>query len=164
VATHFSRLLRHAWVTVGLFLFLDHHTGNSDYSTYNRYTQQHIDTYRFCSTLNYSATWRWHCKFVSPQYPGASVKCNNKYIDVLLLKRTDVHQQRPVGYIAYESAEIFVAGQRQKWLYTVKFRFLSHNYSPRLGYTDGKCVSWHAHRKPSAYCFCSCLIPNTPRR
>jgi hypothetical protein len=27
VATHFSRLLRHAWVTVGLFLFLGHHTG-----------------------------------------------------------------------------------------------------------------------------------------
>jgi hypothetical protein len=28
VATHFSRLLRHAWVTVGLFLFPGHHTGN----------------------------------------------------------------------------------------------------------------------------------------
>jgi hypothetical protein len=27
VATHFSRLLRHAWVTVGLFLFPAHHTG-----------------------------------------------------------------------------------------------------------------------------------------
>jgi hypothetical protein len=27
-ATHFSRLLRHAWVTVGLFLFLGHHTGS----------------------------------------------------------------------------------------------------------------------------------------
>jgi hypothetical protein len=30
VATHFSRLLRHAWVTVGLFLFRGHHTGNAD--------------------------------------------------------------------------------------------------------------------------------------
>jgi len=28
VATYFSRLLRHAWVTVGLFLFPGHHTGN----------------------------------------------------------------------------------------------------------------------------------------
>jgi hypothetical protein len=28
VATHFSHLLRHAWVTVGLFLFPGHHTGN----------------------------------------------------------------------------------------------------------------------------------------
>jgi len=28
VATRFSRLLRHAWVTVGLFLFLGHHTGD----------------------------------------------------------------------------------------------------------------------------------------
>jgi hypothetical protein len=28
VATHFSRLLRHAWVTVELFLFPGHHTGN----------------------------------------------------------------------------------------------------------------------------------------
>jgi hypothetical protein len=28
VATHFSRLLQHAWVTVGLFLFPGHHTGN----------------------------------------------------------------------------------------------------------------------------------------
>jgi hypothetical protein len=27
VATHFGRLLRHAWVTVGLFLFPGHHTG-----------------------------------------------------------------------------------------------------------------------------------------
>jgi hypothetical protein len=27
--THFSRLLRHAWVTVGLFLFPGHHTGNA---------------------------------------------------------------------------------------------------------------------------------------
>jgi hypothetical protein len=27
VANHFSRLLRHAWVTVGLFLFPGHHTG-----------------------------------------------------------------------------------------------------------------------------------------
>jgi hypothetical protein len=29
VATHFSHLLRHAWVTVGLFLFPGHHTGNN---------------------------------------------------------------------------------------------------------------------------------------
>jgi len=28
VVIHFSRLLRHAWVTVGLFLFPGHHTGN----------------------------------------------------------------------------------------------------------------------------------------
>jgi hypothetical protein len=28
VATHFSRPLRHAWITVGLFLFHGHHTGN----------------------------------------------------------------------------------------------------------------------------------------
>jgi hypothetical protein len=27
VVSHFSRLLRHAWVTVGLFLFPGHHTG-----------------------------------------------------------------------------------------------------------------------------------------
>jgi hypothetical protein len=29
VATHFSRLLRHAWVTMGLFLFPGHHTGTT---------------------------------------------------------------------------------------------------------------------------------------
>jgi hypothetical protein len=29
VTTHFSRLLRHAWVTVGLFLFPGHHTGKA---------------------------------------------------------------------------------------------------------------------------------------
>jgi hypothetical protein len=28
VTTHFSHLLRHAWVTVGLFLFPGHHTGS----------------------------------------------------------------------------------------------------------------------------------------
>jgi hypothetical protein len=32
VATHFSRLLRHAWVTVGLFLFPGHHTGTLYFS------------------------------------------------------------------------------------------------------------------------------------
>jgi hypothetical protein len=32
--THFSRLLRHAWVTVGLFFNPGHHTGPSEpYST-----------------------------------------------------------------------------------------------------------------------------------
>jgi hypothetical protein len=30
VATRFSRLLRHAWVTLGLFLFPGHHTGTPD--------------------------------------------------------------------------------------------------------------------------------------
>jgi len=29
VATHFSRFLWHAWVTVGLFLFPSHHTGST---------------------------------------------------------------------------------------------------------------------------------------
>jgi hypothetical protein len=29
--THFIRLLRHAWVTVGLFLFSSHHTGKQIY-------------------------------------------------------------------------------------------------------------------------------------
>jgi hypothetical protein len=29
LGTHFSRLLRHAWVTVGKFLFPAHHTGKS---------------------------------------------------------------------------------------------------------------------------------------
>jgi hypothetical protein len=29
--THFSRLLRHAWVTVGLFLFPGRHKGKSPY-------------------------------------------------------------------------------------------------------------------------------------
>jgi len=30
MATHFSRPLRHAWVTVGLFFFRGHHTRNVD--------------------------------------------------------------------------------------------------------------------------------------
>jgi hypothetical protein len=34
VATHFSRLLRHAWVTVGLFLFSGHHRGNRSSSAH----------------------------------------------------------------------------------------------------------------------------------
>jgi hypothetical protein len=29
--SHFSRLLWHAWVTVGLFLFPGHHTGNFEF-------------------------------------------------------------------------------------------------------------------------------------
>jgi hypothetical protein len=36
VATHFSRLLRHVWVTVGLFLFPGHHTGK-DFLTISDY-------------------------------------------------------------------------------------------------------------------------------
>jgi hypothetical protein len=31
LGTHFSRLLRHAWVTVGLFFNPDHHTGQLCY-------------------------------------------------------------------------------------------------------------------------------------
>jgi hypothetical protein len=31
MATHFSRLLRHAWVTVGLLLFPGHHMGKEAY-------------------------------------------------------------------------------------------------------------------------------------
>jgi hypothetical protein len=42
VATHFSRLLRHAWVTVGLFLFPGHHTG-IDKRNYNLKTSLSID-------------------------------------------------------------------------------------------------------------------------
>jgi len=34
VATHFSHLLRHAWVTVGLFLFPGHHTGKVHFVTF----------------------------------------------------------------------------------------------------------------------------------
>jgi hypothetical protein len=44
VATHFSRLVRHAWVTVGLFLFPGHHTGRSGTSTYLK-NHEH----KFCS-------------------------------------------------------------------------------------------------------------------
>jgi hypothetical protein len=47
VVTHFSRLLRHAWVTVGLFLFPGHHTGNI-------LTLQHGSWSRHSS-----AVWRW---------------------------------------------------------------------------------------------------------
>jgi hypothetical protein len=39
-ATHFSRLLRHAWVTVGLFLFPGHHTGNLYIHTYIHFVRQ----------------------------------------------------------------------------------------------------------------------------
>jgi hypothetical protein len=37
VATHFSRLLRHVWVMVGLFLFPGHHTGNCALSQLSSY-------------------------------------------------------------------------------------------------------------------------------
>jgi hypothetical protein len=39
MATHFSRLLRHAWITVGLFLFPGHHTGDSMTTNYLNFTQ-----------------------------------------------------------------------------------------------------------------------------
>jgi hypothetical protein len=38
VATHFSRLLRHAWVTVGLFLFLGHYTRKQTITAYRIFT------------------------------------------------------------------------------------------------------------------------------
>jgi hypothetical protein len=41
VDTHFSRLLRHAWVTVGLFLFPGHHTGYKSCSIHF-ITQLHV--------------------------------------------------------------------------------------------------------------------------
>jgi len=44
VATHFSRLLRHAWVTVGLFLFPGHHTAKSKQPTdKNHETRYHTE-------------------------------------------------------------------------------------------------------------------------
>jgi hypothetical protein len=33
LGTHFSRLLRHAWVTVGLFFNLGHHMGNERHTS-----------------------------------------------------------------------------------------------------------------------------------
>jgi hypothetical protein len=42
VVTHFSRLLRHAWVTVGLFLFPGHYTGNSWYNYRNKFLVKFI--------------------------------------------------------------------------------------------------------------------------
>jgi hypothetical protein len=36
LGTHFSRLLRHAWVTVGLFFNPVHHTGGSQHCDYSK--------------------------------------------------------------------------------------------------------------------------------
>jgi hypothetical protein len=43
MATHFSRLLRHAWVTVGLFLFPGHHTGGIITNLNNLYLVKNIN-------------------------------------------------------------------------------------------------------------------------
>jgi len=48
VATNFSRLLRHAWVTVGLFLFPGPHTGIPDLITLiNIRWREHYETFHF---------------------------------------------------------------------------------------------------------------------
>jgi hypothetical protein len=36
LGTHFSRLLRHAWVTVGLFFNPGHHTGHPDLQPFKK--------------------------------------------------------------------------------------------------------------------------------
>jgi hypothetical protein len=51
VATHFSRLLRHAWVMVGLFLFPSHHTGKAFYAA-------RIQTKQFSPVMT-PKTWLW---------------------------------------------------------------------------------------------------------
>jgi hypothetical protein len=43
LGTHFSRLLRHAWVTVGLFFNPGHHMGNVNSS--NNYINDDYDNY-----------------------------------------------------------------------------------------------------------------------
>jgi hypothetical protein len=66
LGTHFSRLLRHAWVTVGLFLFPGHHTGNFITSfSQNVWWNQPCTTYAFIplpqsllfSWLHISSLW-----------------------------------------------------------------------------------------------------------
>jgi hypothetical protein len=53
VATHFSRLLRHACVTVGLFLFLGHHTGRAaTVNLYKTLNSSHFARFRVVTTIN----------------------------------------------------------------------------------------------------------------
>jgi hypothetical protein len=73
VASHLSRLLRHTWVTLGLFLFPVHHTGNRYYvSKFNVFCRhkpftrtaksntkgKHIFLYRLSpETFGYARVW-----------------------------------------------------------------------------------------------------------
>jgi hypothetical protein len=55
VAIHFSRLLRHAWVTVGLFLFPGHHTAISNV---------------LCTQI-----WQWYIEPSEPSAMNARTRC-----------------------------------------------------------------------------------------
>jgi hypothetical protein len=57
VAAHFSRLLRHAWVTVGLFLFPGHHTGNTTLNQRYEYEQRYHPTEREIKKYLYFLTY-----------------------------------------------------------------------------------------------------------
>jgi hypothetical protein len=53
VATQFSRLLRHAWVTVRLFLFPSHHTGNIFHTHINE-----LIKLLFCLDINFNSMFK----------------------------------------------------------------------------------------------------------
>jgi hypothetical protein len=97
VATHFSRLLQHAWFTVGLFLFPGHHTGivvihltnifltvmkfhRSSLSLQKRVTESYPDNNyqimpntRMYSKVSELAAWSENCKWYSSVPLGAVI-------------------------------------------------------------------------------------------
>jgi hypothetical protein len=59
VATHFSRLLRHAWVTVGLFLFPGHHTGSISHSECSNLDVLLSFPFNFSLKFAIRKDWNW---------------------------------------------------------------------------------------------------------
>jgi hypothetical protein len=80
VATHFSRLLRQAWVTVGLFLFPGHHTGNYSYLVGNKNNLQNTHIIKVAGTDLFLGSRNWRkekrggplfCQFAKVWFPFA---------------------------------------------------------------------------------------------
>jgi hypothetical protein len=71
VATHFSRLLRHAWVTVGQFLFPGHRTlGSKEYIILGQAPQSVPESHK---TRGYNTRWGGHLSLChSHGYDSAS--------------------------------------------------------------------------------------------
>jgi hypothetical protein len=93
VATHFSHLLRHTWVMVGLFLFPSHHTGKSVH-----YHQEFFPRGKSCWSMKLIIHLHLVLKFGNPYKPSwCEAQKIHTFAYALLLRALVTHLNRVTG-------------------------------------------------------------------
>jgi hypothetical protein len=103
LGTHFSRLLRHAWVTVGLFFHPCHHT--ETLSNYQRHTKTGVKWFK---TMEQNPSWEHKC--LSESQDISRLLWKMKFIAVLIWTRQKNLIPRiinPVHILTHTSARCF---------------------------------------------------------